>query len=108
MRALMGGAAGSAKLRRERAAKRLFVSATATPYVSNRRRRIVAAVLMRYIRLASRSPRWRQTMEAIALCSRTKCQLEAVMCVWSTLLLRMDGSSPTERPKHDHAAALTG
>jgi len=31
-----------------------------------------------------------------------------MMRVWSTPLLRMDGSSPRERPEPDHTAELTG
>ena len=55
----------------------------------------------------SRSPRGRDTIAAISLCSRTKVRLNAMMRVWSTLLLRMDKSSPMERPKLDHSARLT-
>jgi len=47
-------------------------------------------------------------MAATSLRSRTKVRLNAMMRVWSTPLLRMDGSSPRERPKLDHMAGLTG
>jgi len=47
-------------------------------------------------------------MAAISLRSRTKARLNAMMSVWSTPLLRMDESSPKERPKLDPMAGLTG
>jgi len=56
----------------------------------------------------SRSLRGRGTISATSLHSRTKVRLNAIMSVWSTLLLRMDGSSPRERQKLDHMAGLTG
>jgi len=56
----------------------------------------------------SRYPRGRDTIAATSLRSRTKVRLNAIMSVWSTPLLRMDGSSLRERPKFDHMAGLTG
>jgi len=56
----------------------------------------------------SRSPRGRDTIAATSLRSLTKVRLNAMMSVWSTPLLRMDGSSPRERHKLDHMAGLTG
>ena len=47
-------------------------------------------------------------MVAISLRSRTKVRLNAMMSVWSTPLMNMDGSSLRERPKLDHIAGLTG
>jgi len=47
-------------------------------------------------------------MAATSLRSRTKVRLNAMMSVWSTPLLRMDGSSPRERTKLYRTAGLTG
>jgi len=47
-------------------------------------------------------------MAALSLRSRTKVRLNAMMSIWSTPLLRMDGRSPRELPKLDHMAGLTG